>query len=711
MPAILKSTKRNIILRKAALPVLLFGLALLFALPANAQEEKVTLREREELISRIEQIAERSDQELDYTDLLDGLYALLEHPINLNYASFDELKQLFFLTDLQAHKLIEYRNQYGMFATLYELQAIEGFDRPLIELMEPFVSVSQEKPEYQASLKNVFKYGRHDLFLRYSRILEEQKGYQALSDSAKEENPNGYYLGSPDRLYLRYGFNYRNKFRAGLTADKDAGEEFFTGSQPNGFDFYSAYAWATDLGFIRQMVVGDYHLEFGQGLTLWTGLAFGKSSDGVTVVKNQRRVRPNTSSNENLFLRGTAVTAAIKNFNITGFYSSKKVDANIGDYDTLNQEIAFVTSLQETGYHRTNAEIEDKRAIKETLYGGHLEYSKNAIRIGATAFKTHLDKPLESSTQLYQKYRFSGTENLNYGLDYNFIVDRFNFFGEISGSENGGRAWLAGVQAALHPQLAVSVYYRDFGLKYQNLYSNAIGESSTNQNEKGLYTGVRFDLHKNWTFTGYADFFNFPWLRYRTDFPSHGREYLGQLEYRMSRDVNMYFRYRTDRKQQNWDTGEHLKKIGETNKQSFRFNIAYSVIPSVTLKNRVEYLLYEDVDGKESAGFLVYQDVMYRPENKPYDITLRYALFDTDDYDARIYAYENDVLYAFSIPGYYYQGSRFYVLLKWEPLDYLDLWVRFAQTLFTNQNTLGTGLDEIDGNTRSEIKLQARLKF
>jgi len=678
---------------------------------AFGQEEKVSLKNREDLISRIEQIAERSDQELDYTDLLDGLYQLLEDPINLNFASFDDLKRLFFLSDLQVHKLIEYRNMYGLFVSIYELQAIEGFDRPLIELIEPFVSLSQDKPEFKASFKNALKYGRHDIFLRYSRVLQEQEGYKDMPDSAKLENPNSYYLGSPDRLYLRYGFNYKNKFRAGLTADKDAGEEFFRGSQPKGFDFYSAFAYANNLGFVKEIAIGDYHLEFGQGLTLWTGLAFGKSSNGVSVAKNQRRIRPNTSSNENLFLRGTAVTAGFRNIGITGFYSSKFVDANIGDYDTLSQEIAYVTSLQETGYHRTNGEMADKDAIKEKLYGGHLEFTKNTFRIGATAFKTKLDKPLEAGDQLYQQFNFSGQENLNYGVDYNFIVSKFNFFGEISGSKNGGRAWLSGFQAALHPQLSVSVYYRDFGKKYQNLYSNAIGEGSTNQNEKGLYTGFRFDLHKKWTLSGYADYYTFPWLRYRVDFPSKGREYLGQLEYRISRDIALYFRYRSERKETNRDVGGNIKKVGETYKQSFRFNIAYAVLPQLILKNRIEYLRFQNVEAENSNGFLIYQDILYRPVARSYDITLRYALFDTDDYDARIYAYENDVLYSFSIPGYYYSGSRFYILFKWEILDNLDFWLRFSQTFFNNQTTIGSGLDEINGNIRSEIKMQLRFKF
>lgn len=701
------------ILSKAKIKLAVCVVFILMGLPkiTLAQQEKISIKEREELISRIEQIAERSEQELDYTDLLDGLYMLLEVPVNLNYATFEELKQLFFLSDLQAHKIIAYRNQYGLFVSLYELQAIEGFDRPMIELMEPFVEISQDKPEYKTHFKDVVKYGRHDIFIRYSRTLQQQEGYKDFPDSVKLESPNSYYLGSPDKLYVRYSFNYRNKFRVGITADKDAGEEFFKGSQPNGFDFYSIHAFATDLGIVKQVAIGDYHLEFGQGLTLWTGLAFGKSTDGISIIKNQRRIRPNTSANENLFLRGTAVTVGIDNFNISGFYSSKNVDANIGDYDTLNQEVAFVTSLQETGYHRTNAEMEDKHAMHETLYGGHVEYYKNTLRVGATAFKTLLDKPLERSKQLYQKYQFSGTENLNYGVDFNFILKGFNFFGEFSGSENGGTAWITGFRAALHTRVQLAAFYRDYGVKYQNLYSNAIGESSTNQNEKGFYSGLQVDLHKNWTFSGYADFYNFPWLKYRVDFPSKGEEYAAQLDYRMSKDVDMYFRFRSDSKETNHDTGENLKKVGETLRQNFRYNVAYSVLPYLILKNRVEYMRYKNPDGEISGGFLVYQDVLIRPENKAYNLTFRYAIFDTDDYDSRIYAYENDVLYAFSIPGYFYKGNRFYVLLKWEILDNLDFWFRFAQTFYSNQTTISSGLEQIDGNVKSEVKVQLRWKI
>jgi hypothetical protein len=686
-------------------------LLLLSGISLKAQQPGLDLRQREAIISRIETIAEQSEQELDYSDLLDGLYYYIENPLNINYAEFDDFKELLFLSDFQINNIIKYRNQYGNFLTVNELQAVEGLDPALIDLLIPFISVEAEKQAQTYKAKNVFKYARHDVFIRWSRVLQEQEGYKPISDSAKEASPNSYYLGSPDKLYMRYGFNYSNKVRFGITGDKDAGEEFFKGSQTQGFDFYSAFGWITDLSAVKKIVVGDFHAEFGQGLNLWTGLAFGKSPDAFSIKRNARGLRPNTSVNENRFMRGMATTIAVGKFEITGFYSQKKIDANVGDVDTLNQEIGFVTSLQQTGYHRTNAEVADKNVLGEKLLGGHVEFRNNFLSVGATAYKTQFDAPVENDGQLYKKYFFTGTENFNYGLDFNLLVNKFNFFGEFSMSENGAMAYLAGMQAALSSRVSLSMLYRNYGLKYQNLYGLAFGESSQNRNETGFYSGLLLRLHKNWTFTGYADLFSFPWLIYRVDAPSKGQEYLAQLNYFVRHDVEMYFRFRSQTKNLNSAEETTMPKIEETLRQSFRFHISYSVLPGITMKDRFEAMRYKRGIQDFKYGYLLYHDIILRPFEKPFDITLRYALFDTDTYDERIYAYENDVLYAFSIPAYYYKGSRFYLLFKYEITDWMDFWVRFATTWYSNQNTIGTGLDEIDGSSRSEIKAQVRLKF
>ena len=86
-------------------------------------------------------------------------------------------------------------------------------------------------------------------------------------------------------------------------------------------------------------------------------------------------------------------------------------------------------------------------------------------------------------------------------------------------------------------------------------------------------------------------------------------------------------------------------------------------------------------------------------------------MFDTDVYDSRIYAYEHDVLYSFSVPAYYYRGSRAYLIVTYDIGRWSGLTVRLAQTFYINRDTSGSGLNEIDGPTRTEVKAQWRVKL
>jgi hypothetical protein len=103
--------------------------------------------------------------------------------------------------------------------------------------------------------------------------------------------------------------------------------------------------------------------------------------------------------------------------------------------------------------------------------------------------------------------------------------------------------------------------------------------------------------------------------------------------------------------------------------------------------------------------------VRYKPEKLPVTLTMRYALFQADGYDARIYTYETDVLYSYSVPAFYDKGSRFYAILKFDVGRRIDLWLRYAVTYYSNRNVIGSGLTEIQGNKRSEVKAQLRMKF
>jgi hypothetical protein len=71
------------------------------------------------------------------------------------------------------------------------------------------------------------KNGNSQLFVRYMRTLEEQKGYSDVDDSTLAANPNSRYLGSPYKLYTRYQFKYYNLVSFGFTGEKSIRRRIF----------------------------------------------------------------------------------------------------------------------------------------------------------------------------------------------------------------------------------------------------------------------------------------------------------------------------------------------------------------------------------------------------------------------------------------------------------------------------------------------------
>lgn len=689
----------------------------------NAQQpDSLSRRDVSDITDKIENIAQSTDEILDYSDLIEDLRYYIANPLNLNYATTADLEKLFFLSEMQIFNLIAYRDTYGLFLTLFELQSVEGFDSETIQKILPYVVVSEDKPSLHFSFNDIFKYGHHEAIFRYQRVLQQQEGYTPISDSSLYQSPNSRYIGSPDKIYIKYGFNYHDHIKFGFLAEKDAGEPFLiskvndsiqtlAGPQlKNGFDYYSFNLSLQDIGILKSFTVGDYQLSFGQGLTLSSGLAFGKSAEAVDIKRTARGLRSSVSSNENLFFRGGAATLAVNQFDLTAFYSNHSVDANISAGDSLTSETAYISSMQESGFHRTPGELQDKKAVNIRAIGGHLSWRLTRLKLGLTGYYSRLGNQLYQDSEPYKKYNFEGTENFNAGFDYNWLLRKLNFFGEVAYSQSGAIAQLHGLTANPHPSLALSVIYRNYPKDYQNFYSNAFAEGSNTYNEQGLYAGMRLQFINKWTLTAYFDNFSFPWLKYRVDAPSSGNESMIRIQKLMGNDILMYISFRQSNRQINEPAGEQMTtSLISTRKTNYRFHIEYSISPSITLKNRFEFTFYNESSAHHGAGYLIYQDVAWRNKTGKLSLTGRYALFDTDSWDERIYAYENDVLYAFSVPAYYYKGSRLYLLFGYHITQSIQLSLRIAHSTLTNLQTFGSGLDEINGNKKTDIKVQLRI--
>ncbi len=685
---------------------------------ALAQDENDTRKALmiEVLVETIAEQAGENDENIDYNTLVDDLLLYSEKPLNLNAATRDDLERLVILDDIAINALLKHREEHGKLVSILELQGIKGFTLNVIRTIMPFVTVN-EQGAIRFNLRDMWKEGRHELVVRYERTIDEKKGYSEIEDSVLAQSPNSRYLGSPDKVWARYRFQFSNRVSWGVTMEKDAGEEFFTGSQKQGFDFYSAHLFVRNIGVLKALALGDYQAQFGQGLTFFSGLAFGKSANGVGIKRNAQGLRPYTSVDENRFLRGGAATFGIgKRVEVTGFISYKSVDANVTttDNDTLVEAEEVFSSIFSGGFHRTPGELENRQAIDELIYGGNVNYRHKRLQVGVTGVSYHFSKPFTRSADLYNVNEFRGTQNSNFGLDYSYIYRNFNFYGEFSMSQNLGFATTHGVLMTLDPKVTVAAMVRHLEADYQAVYANAVTEGSRMNNETGYYLGVSINPFKGWYVTGFFDLFRFPWLRYQVNSPSYGYEGIGQLSYRPNRNLEISFRFRQKNRQINVsaeDNLEPVRYIEDERRTSYRLHLSYRLSKAWSLRSRVEYSRYRRGEGEVEQGFMVYQDIIFKPLSFPVSFSARLAYFDTESYNARIYAYENDILYAYSFPAYYYKGMKAYLNIRYDITRNISVWFRVANLFYHDRSTVGSGLEEIDGSHRTDIRAQVRFKI
>lgn len=693
---------------------LLFVFSLFFICKAFAQEPDTTKATgTEEIEQQIESLAERTDIEVDYSDWVEELNILRQRPVNINSTDENELRRLFFLNDLQINNLLQYINQYGKLSSIYELQVIDGFNERVVTQILPFISLSPYVPE-KFSFKRALKYGGTDVMLRYQRVLNDQKGYADVSDSLRRAKPNNYYLGDHNSLFMRVQYTYKDNLKFGFVADKDAGETFLPKSDTlrKGFDFYSAHLFLKNIGKIKQLAIGDYHVQFGQGLTLWSGFSVSKAAGSVVMRKRAPALRPHASSNEYAFMRGVATTISFGKFDFTAFYSNRKVDANFIAGDSLQSVEDMVSSLQQTGYHRTPNELADKGSNHEIAEGGHISYNGQHLRAGITLFHVDYTIPFQTQDALYKIFQPVLSSNTYAGVDYSYNYKTLTLYGEASKQFDAGLAFLQGLSFSPDPRLAFAMVYRNYPKNYLNNFNAAFGESSTNTNEKGLYMGIVSTPFNKITLSAYADLFRFDWMRYRVDAPSSGQEYSAQLVYNVSRRGDIIFGYRKMVNPMNYSLlTEKANQIGESERNYYRLQFNYEALPWLRLQSRVEFTQREAPQKNKEVGYLMYQGFQIKSLKRDMNVSFRYLLFDTDSYDTRLYAFEQDVPYSFSIPGFSGQGSRFYVLLNSKFSRNFSVILRFAQTWYSDRSVVSSGLDEIDGNKKSDVKVVLKLSF
>ena len=634
-------------------------------------------------------------EEDDDNDFSEQLAILANHPINLNSTNVEELSKISILSAAQIIDILEYIEANGKLVSIYELQAINSLDLETIKRILPFVKVNKSLNTKNTPLYQQFYKGDNEAQIRWQSLLENQKGYK------KEA-----FEGSKDKLLVRFRHSYANSLSYGITMEKDAGEGIFSASNPNGFDFNSAHLFLKNpTKNINSIAIGDYRMHLGQGLNYTNHFGAGKNAQAVNNKLPNSYINAFRSSSEIDFLRGISTDIRIKKWQFLPFISHKAVDANVGEDSTS------ITSIQTSGLHRTINEIADEKSVKRTTTGLYTSFGDRHWKIGNTIYYENFSKPLNRSDDLHNNYRYEGNNLFNIGVDYHYFYKNTMLFGELSRSKNNGLAILQGISTSIDRKTDVSIIARKYDINYESQFSRAFAESTLPINENGLYLGIETRPNIHWKINAYADIWKHPWLRFNVDGATTGSEYLAKINYSIRRKLNAYLLVRHKSFQKNRVNNDTpIDILDNVKREQYRINIEHKITKGFELRNRFEHTRFNDFEGT-SKGWYLSQDFIFAPMASPWHITGRLAYFNTDDYDSRIYAYENDIIYSFLIPAYFQQGIRAYVNVRYKFYKGLTLEGRYSISHYTDVETIGSGNDEIDGSKRQEVKAQIIYRF
>lgn len=568
--------------------------------------------------------------EADFEQIQTDLYALHENPINLNNTSDEELQQLYFLSPRQIDDILLYAYKHP-FESIYELKMIPSLENYEIRDLLPFVRVgASAQNNNKVYAHEVFSYAKHEIITRV--------------DARKIEDFEG---SDPMYIQTRYRFDYQRRVIFGGQLRRPAGG--------GASDLqYGMYLQLSDFGHLHRLVAGNFQASFGQGLVLAPVFHSGKSMY-VQAAGQPREGLRYYSSVDGAGLHGIGATFRHAwnkqtRLDISALYSLKRSNDSIWQH---------VIGANMTLRHK---QLEVQLTAVEKIWSDSIHPYNNAR---------------------YNRHYFRGHNQAVVGASVRYNYGWFDLFGEFAAAQNyehpslQGRDedrlphWGFGILAGsrFYPANGVSLIalYRYYSPFFDNDLGYGFSETSRINDEHGGYLGIELTRWKNWKLSGYGDVFYFSGYKYG----------LGELTGTVGYDAMAEAQYI----RQLWRIATRLRarKKGDTSTYSARFQFDWA---------KSGWSLRTTADANYVAGYgislaqdIAYDFTPYTPRHTPLSLRARLQFFDAKEWANRIYLYEHDVLYAFSIPATYGFGGRMYVCLRWQIIKQLALYLRVSETL------------------------------
>lgn len=637
-----------------------------------AQENEALVEEPRPWQSYLDVLTETDDYEnIRWEDYEEMLGELVEHPININTATREELEQLPFLSSQQVEDILAYVYRYGGVKSLAELQVLGSVDWRQRQLLGYFVYAGESKQRSFPSLANILKYGKQELVGSVKIPFYERAG-----------DKNGY-MGYPYKHWLRYQMRLADYVKLGLVASQDAGEPFLGGKNKAGYDFYSFYLQVKNKGRLKNLTIGRYRLREGMGLILNNDFTMGKMSMLSSLGRMGLSIRGHTSRSSANYLQGIAATVNLSNrWDMSGFLSYRLIDGTLAN--------GGISTILTTGLHRTSREIAKQKVASAFLAGGNLHYTHQGFHLSATAHYHSYSLPLTPNTKpLYKRFAPVGNAFWNASISYGYLSHRLTLQGETATGTSGMIATINTASYLFSEKFSLSALYRFYPYRYFALYGNSFCAGSGVQDENGFYLSARWLPSRRWVIEAYGDVAYFAWPQYQMSAGSHCVDVQGSVMFQPSKMVNLGVRYRYKQKQ--------------ATSQAMRFFLSMGG-ERFCGKTQMDVVMRQT-----SRGYMVSESCGWKWRWLRLNALMGY--FHTTDYDSRIFCYEPSMLYTMSFASYYGKGIRYALLAKTQLGEHWMLACKMGTTDYFDRSHISSGLQEIAHSSQSDIEILLKLKW
>ena len=488
----------------------------------------------------------------------------------------------------------------------------------------------------------------------YAREIFSSAHHEVLArvDARNIENTKA---GDPMFVQGRYRFDYRRRVVFGAQLQRPISglaEDLRWGS----------YLQLRDVApHLHTVVGGNFQAGFGQGLVVAPVFHSGKSMY-VTSICQQREALRYYGSADGEGLHGAGATMR--------WEWGKKTRLDVSALYSLNH------ANDSTWHHVVGANLTLRHKRLEVQLSGIENIWSDSIH------------PYRNAK--YNRHYFRGSNQAVTGASVRYNYGWFDAFAEVAVSQN--KEWGVGILAGsrFYPTSGVSLIalYRYYSPWFDNPLGYAFSETSRINDENGGYIGFEVTMLKNWKFSGYGDVFYFSGYKYGlgNDTSTVGYDAVADVAY-IRHDWRLNLRARA-------------RKKGTSSTYSARAMFDWQR-GGWTLRTTA------DANYVTSYGVSLAQDIGYAFTAVPLSLKIRLQGFDAREWVNRIYLYEHDVLYAFSIPATYGLGGRFYLMLRWQIIPQLSLYLRVSETVYAKS----WAAEHDRSQTRTDIHLLLRAKL